>query len=122
MIWVTINLVKHAKCSDTTFLLQIAYNKIITKLGKIQAIFMVEDAAPDARGVGKRSGKCLERPFCNYLVRYLDLLIKQKVSVWITTVIESLKDLIPNFSSEFTDSILLPKLYSLLRAKTSGLN
>ncbi len=88
-------------------------------MGVIKSIFISEVACADGK-FGKKQEGCIEAVFCNYIMRYLDLIIKKKVSVWIVTLLSALKDVCSFFSSDFIESTLLPKLYSSLRAKISG--
>ena len=92
-------------------------------MSKIQEVFIQDNASVTLELKSlKRIGRRFENAFANYIVRYLDLLIKNKLSAWITSFLGALKDVCINFSSEFIESSLLPKLYTCLRAKISGVD
>lgn len=73
-------------------------NKILVKLPVIKAMFIHESASAENKLPKKQEGN-FEPIFCNYLLRYLDLLLKKKVTASIITLLSTIKEIRQCFTS-----------------------
>jgi len=93
-------------------------SKVMSKMGDIKHIFLSEIASAD--GKVDRQEKYFEPNYCNFLVKYMDLLIRKKVTAWLMVFYTELKKIVAWFRPDFVEQILIPRLYSCLKNKVFG--